>query len=140
MDFFELLHPYFLSLMIQLCGLISNLGSLYTHKNFEQHPMNHIFSVSWCQSNLAWGQNFWVFGMSIFEKLQFSTYMDMHINWKPKSFWIHIFHQKVWLSMKTFWKKNSKSFTSILKEKKIWRQNFQSLFFNTTKILIQNDF
>ena len=68
--------------------------------------MNHVFSVSWCQSNLVWHQNFWVFGMSIFKKLQFYTCMDnMHIKWKLKWFWICICHQKVWLGMKTFWKK-----------------------------------
>ena len=69
---FWLLHPYF---WVQWSnyGLISNLESLYTHRIFEQHPMNHIFSVSWCQSDLVWFQNFWVFGMSIFEKLQFYT-------------------------------------------------------------------
>ena len=93
--------------------------------------MNHIFSVSWCQSDLVWRQNFWVFGMSIFEKLQFYTYMDnMHIKWKLKSFWIYICHQKVQLGMKTFWKKmNFKIFCFDFQRKKISKANFSTFLF-----------
>ena len=93
--------------------------------------MNHIFFVIWCQSDLVWRKNFWVFGMSIFEKLQFYTYMDnMHIKWKLKSFWICICHQKVQLGMKTFWNKNNfKIFCFHFHRKKISNANFSKFPF-----------
>ena len=63
--------------------------------------------------------------MLIFEKWWFSTYMDnMHIKWKLKSSWIHIWSQKVLLCMKFF--------------EKIWFQNFFLQFSNEKKILIAN--
>ena len=94
--------------------------------------MNHIFYVSWCQSDLLWCQIFWVFGMSIFEKLQFYTYMDnMHIKWKLKSFWIYICHQKVQLGMKTFWKKmNFKIFCFDFQRKKKFKHKFFNIPFS----------
>ena len=93
--------------------------------------MYHIFSVSWCQNHLVCCQNFWVFCMPIFEKLQFYTYMDnMHIKWKLKSFWIHICYQKVLMGMKTFWKKNNfKIFYFDFQGKKIWMKIFSDFLF-----------
>ena len=93
--------------------------------------MNHIFSVRWSQSHLVWHQNFWVFGMSIFYKLQFYTYMDnMHIKWKLKSFWYYICHQKVQLSMKTLWKNiNFKIFCFNFQRKKKLEHNFSKFLF-----------
>ena len=123
----------------------------YTYKNFEQNPMNRSFSMRPCQSDLVWRWNFWDFDMNIFEKWWFYTYMDnMHIKWKLKSFWIHIWCQKVLLCMKFFEKigfqknfffnfRRKKKFDfkffffNFLKKKKFWSQIFQNFILTTHK-------
>ena len=82
---------------------------------FRQHV---VFFMSWCFVALSYC----------------ITYL------KPKEMWWS-WHQKVKLSIKTFWKISiSKFLLGFSKKKKFWAQIFQNFFFKTPKILFWNDF
>ena len=115
---------------------MSNLESVYTLKDFEQHPMNQSFSVRQYQSNSVWltPKLSSFLGVNFCRITIFLSYLDnKHIKWNLKSFGISICCQKVQFCIKFLNEKGFKINMLHFPKKKKLKPKFQKIFSCLTK-------